>query len=154
VYITIRDDHIKELESLILRIVAPPGNRTGGRFVSSKNLYGSLNRMTKDADADRRARVIGGHAAKRRRRRKATSAIGSSALAGAFPRRTQLRGYYKGYWYYASLRTDGTISYAGTVYDSPAAAARAVVNRSVNGWSFWRYKKAGSGLVRLGTLRK
>jgi len=45
VYLTLRDEHIKELESLLLRIVNPEGNKQRGSFVKSHNLYPSLNKQ-------------------------------------------------------------------------------------------------------------
>ncbi len=36
VYVTIGDSHLRELESLILRIVKPPGNKQKGKFASLK----------------------------------------------------------------------------------------------------------------------
>ena len=38
VYLTIGDSHLKELESLILRIVKPPANRQMGKFISSQDI--------------------------------------------------------------------------------------------------------------------
>ena len=38
VYLTIGDSHIKELESLVLRIVSPPGNKLVGKFGKAENL--------------------------------------------------------------------------------------------------------------------
>lgn len=43
VYLTIGDSHIKELESLVLRIVSPPGNKTGGTFGKAENLRTQLS---------------------------------------------------------------------------------------------------------------
>ena len=37
VYLTLRDEHIRELESLLLRIVNPEGNKIRGQFVKSQN---------------------------------------------------------------------------------------------------------------------
>ena len=39
VYLTIGDSHLKELESLILRIVKPIGNKQSGKFVSAEDLH-------------------------------------------------------------------------------------------------------------------
>lgn len=55
--------------------------------------------------------------------------------------------------YMASLRKDGHISYKGKLYESPTAAARAVVGRAANGWSFWHYK-SGAEWVRLQEMRR
>ena len=38
VYLTQGDEHLKELESLVLRIAAPKGNRTAGKFMGSSDL--------------------------------------------------------------------------------------------------------------------
>lgn len=38
VYLTIGDEHLRELEALILRIVSPPGNKQRGRFPKAEDL--------------------------------------------------------------------------------------------------------------------
>ena len=38
VYLTQGDEHLKELESLVLRILSPAGNRVAGKFMASKDL--------------------------------------------------------------------------------------------------------------------
>jgi hypothetical protein len=38
VYLTQGDEHLKELESLVLRIASPAGNRVAGKFTASKDL--------------------------------------------------------------------------------------------------------------------
>jgi hypothetical protein len=38
VYFTIGDTHLKELESLILRIVKPPANKVSGKFARSQDI--------------------------------------------------------------------------------------------------------------------
>jgi hypothetical protein len=154
VYLTKQDDHMKELEALLLRIVNPAGNRQGGRFAASENLLSHLNRCMKERDADRRAELIGGWIAKRHRRIKAARGKGSEALAGAVERRTQLRGYRKGWEYFAILRKDGKVRYDGRTFDSPSAAAKAALGRSANGWSFWRYRNDKGQWVPLKELRK
>ena len=47
VYVTVHDDHMKELESLLLRIVNPRGNRQTGKMSNSKNLRPYPNRLIK-----------------------------------------------------------------------------------------------------------
>jgi len=91
VYLTQHHEHMKELESLLLRIVKPSGNSQGGRFARIQSIASSLNRRMKDIDADRRARLLGGHVARRRARAKAIRAKGPQALAGISERTIQLR---------------------------------------------------------------
>ena len=46
---------MKQLESLVLRIVEPQENSSSGRFASAENLHARLNRRMPERDADRRA---------------------------------------------------------------------------------------------------
>lgn len=154
VYLTLRSEHITELESLVLRIINPHGNRKGGGFAGSENLFPGLNRRVREIDADRRAAILGGPVAERRRRAKARRAKGQAALAGFAERRTLLRARHRGRAYRATLRRDGKIRLARRLYDSVSAAARAIVNRPVNGWQFWHYKDDSGKWVRLRTVRQ
>lgn len=153
VYLTTAGDHIKPIESLLLRIIDPQGNRVKGRLPGAHDLKRDLNRKVSAHQADERARLLGGTFAKDRRRKKAASGNGTLVLAGSVERRLILRADYKGQRYSAALRKDGHISYQGKLYESPTAAAKAVVARPVNGWSFWKYK-AADGWVQLGELRR
>jgi hypothetical protein len=96
VYLTSNDAYIKPLESLLLRIARPSGNRVSGGFGRSINLYRPLHRSMADADADRRAWILGGHVARRLRRRRTRDARGSLVLAGLVDRRLTLRARWKG----------------------------------------------------------
>jgi len=154
VYLTKQDEHIKELESLLLRIAAPSGNGQGGKFVASSSLLRPLERLMSDADADRRARLLGGLVARRRRRAKASRAKGSRVLAGVFDRRIPIRAWYKERMLRGSLRRDGYVSFRGRRYESPTAAAEAAIGRTRNGWRFWRYRDERGEWVQLERLRR
>ena len=153
VYLTVHDEHVKELESLILRIVNPSGNKTRGKFTNSESLRSKPNSRMKEADADRRALFIGGHVARRRLRSKTKKGKGTKRLAGVVDRRIVLKANYNGKQYRATLRKDGRIGFKKKTYDSPTGAARAVVRRRCNGWSFWRYRNENGEWVRLSELR-
>lgn len=153
VYLTVRDDHMKELESLILRIAVPSGNRTGGKFTKSKDLSRELHRLMSDEDANRRALLMGGKTAQRRQRQK-TRREGIGALDGLLERRRELRGWRNGYQYRAFLRRDGTIMCGGEVFQTPAAAALAAVGKRCSGWRFWHYRDSKREWVPLLTLRQ
>lgn len=152
VYLTTAGDHIKPIESLLLRIIDPKGNRVKGRLPGAQDLKRTLNRNVLEKQADERARLLGGSIAKNRRRRKLANGKGKLVLAGAVDKRMVLRADYKGQRYTASLRKDGYISYQGNLYESPSAAAKAVVGRAANGWWFWHYKN-GREWTRLRELR-
>ncbi|MEK6765527.1 MAG: GIY-YIG nuclease family protein [Planctomycetota bacterium] len=154
VYLTIHDDHMKELESLLLRIVNPSGNKVIGKFTDSDNLSLPLNQHMKDADADRRALMIGGQVARRRCRTKTKQGKGTKNLSGIFDRRIALKASHLGREFRASLRKDGSIGFNNKVYDSPTGAAKEAIGRTRNGWSFWRYRNTKGKWVKLRELRK
>lgn len=153
VYLTVHDEHTKELESLMLRVVKPRGNRQSGKFMASKNLRPELSNAIRAHDMDRRARLLGGHQTRRRIKAKAAKDPRKNILFGVFDKSIQLRGWYKGWEHRAQLRKDGRIRYDGEIYDTPSGAGRAARGRSTNGWSFWHYKR-GSDWVPLRNLKR
>jgi hypothetical protein len=155
VYITSRNRHMKELESLILRIVDPKGNKQTGKFSKSNNLHSQLNELMRNSDADKRAELLGGNVAKRRRKQKAKTAQGKLGLAGMFPKRTKLWATRNGREYTAWLRQNGQINFKNKLYDSPTAAAKAAMMAKLvpNGWAFWRYRK-NEKWIPLSSLRR
>lgn len=154
VYLTTDQAHIKPLESLLLRIAKPSGNRVSGGFGRPINLYRSLHRAMSTSDADRRARILGGHVARRLRRRRTREARGSLVLAGLVDRRLALRGRWKDRRFKATLRRDGYVSFHGKKYESPSAAASKAVGHAMNGWLFWHYRVAPRKWVPLANLRR
>ena len=154
VYLTLRDEHIKELESLLLRIVNPEGNKQTGSFAKSHNLYRDLNRKITDFDADKRAKLMGGWVEKRRQRIRASKAKGKGALKGLVEKRLILKAWDGDWEYTASLRRDGTIRYDDEIFDTPNAAAKCALGRNKWGWGFWHYKNIAGEWVKLATLKK
>jgi hypothetical protein len=154
VYLTTRSEHIKELESLLLRILSPDGNRAGGRLKGSENLLLALNRLLREDDADRRAFILGGAIAERRHRMKARRGKGNEALSGFVDRTIGLRGTYRGKAHRARLRPNGSIKLGKKLFDSPSAAAKQVVGRNVNGWAFWHYRAQNGEWRPLKTIKK
>lgn len=153
VYLTTITDHIKPLESLMLRVALPPGNRVKGSLPRAANMTATIVKMIRNDDADTLARLIGGNVARRRRKAKTRKTRGTLPLAGLVERRIRLRAIYKGKAYWANLRKDGQIGYAGRLYESPAAVTKVVLGRSGNGWRFWHYRKGRNTWVRLRDLK-
>jgi hypothetical protein len=142
VYLTARPEqaHIRELEALLLRIIRPKGNRVGGRLRAAKNLYPALQRAMTDQDAERRAEMLGGRAARvmEKRLEKSEKKKSGSVRSPQF-----LRAIYKGERYSAMLRKDGQVRYNHALYPSLRAAAKAVAGRPINGRHFWMGKHKG-----------
>ena len=153
VYLTRHDDHMKELESLLLRIVAPEGNKVSGKFRGSTDLRRDFARHMRERDADNRAMLLGGKAVQRRQKKRAKQGRGTRSLNGVLGRRMALKGWRNGWEYSAALLKNGTISYDGERYDTPTAAARAAIGRG-NGWAFWHFKDRNQEWIPLRSLRK
>ena len=153
VYLTRDSESIKGMESLLLRIVDPSGNRVKGRLPGAKDQKRALNRAMTEADSNRRASLLGGNYVRNRMKRKTNKTTGTKVLDGLVSRRMQLRGERGGVRYAATRRKDGQISYAGQLFASPSMAGRAALGRNVNGWVFWKYRDGKKGWVFLNTLR-
>jgi len=155
VYLTIKSSHIRELESLLIRVTNPPGNRIKGKFISSTILRSELNSKMIAFDANRRAGLIGGLVEQKWQKTVAKKAGGNKSLAGIFPKRIKLKATYKEETYFATLRKDGKISYKNKIYASPTMAAKIVTGRkTISGWHFWKYKNSKGNWVRLRSLKK
>ena len=156
VYLTVHNEHMKELESLVLRIVSPSGNTVSGKLPKSANQRRALNQLIKGHDDDRRAALIGGaYAVKHRKKMIASKTKGQPVLAGVVPRGIALRAWRNGWEYRASLRKDGLIRFGENTYTSPSAAGKAATNKACNGWRFWHYRDPKLGdWVPLNKLKK
>lgn len=154
-YLTVGDDHIKELESLVLRIVRPTGNRQGGKFAKAQNLRRDFTRRVKQDAAAHLSELLGVEAGRKPvvvRGRSSSKAV----LAAYVTRPLRLRARYKGKVLKARVLSNGVISFAGQRYQSPSMAACAALphRRAINGWHFWTYERAPGDWVRLKELRK
>jgi hypothetical protein len=153
VYLVHDSEHIRQLESLLLRIAKPTGNRVAGRMTRSSNLYRQLHLAIKRVDDNDRASLLGVNALRQRRKRVTRLGKGTLMLAGLIEKRIVLRGERGGKSYKATLRTDGYTWYGGKRYESPSGAGKAALGHSVNGWTFWRYRKGRKVWVPLKGLR-
>lgn len=154
VYLTTDDGQIRPLEALVLRIVAPSGNKVKGRLRGAKDLSRTLKRALEERARDETATLLGGRFVSHRRRSKARTTKGTRVFTGLVEKRLSLRGTYKGRTHRASLRRDGSISYKGRTYDSPSAAAKVALGHAANGWHFWRYRSPKGQWVKLRELKR
>lgn len=152
VYLTADDAHIRPLEALMLRVIAPSGNRVTGHLSGAQDMAKQLKRRMDDSQRNETAALLGGRFVTHRRRSKTRASRGTLVLAGLVERPMRLVANYKGQRYTASLRRDGHISYKGKLYDSPSSVAKVIIGRAANGWQFWTYRK-GKEWVRLAELR-
>jgi hypothetical protein len=140
VYLTIGDEHLRELESLILRVAQPPGNLQLGKFSGAQNL----------------TRTFGSEIAKKQRLER-NRILGRESVADegeqSFARGRRIRAKYKGQFIRARLRPNRRVRMKRKLYNTPSAAARAITGRPTNGWSFWYYERGPGDWVPIDELR-
>ncbi len=156
VYFTIGEEHLKELETLILRITGkPPGNKNKGKFKDSENLKRTLKRDIKKYQRDELLALIGQEVEEDLRVTNKRGRQGRRpALAQYVRGPMKLRATLKGRVYKARAHRDGSIRFRRKVYNSPSAAGGAACKRSCDGWYFWKYERAPGDWVKLNELRK
>lgn len=155
VYLTIGDRHIKELESLLLRIFQPIGNRVKGKFERSQDLRREFARNLSLLHRQERDELLGRIIANdvETPAKKGRRPILATYLRG---RQIKLRAHHAGKILKAHVRRDGQISYKGKRFDSPSQAGHTAVKKTfqVNGWTFWEFERAPGDWVLLDELRQ
>lgn len=156
VYLTIGDQHIKEMESLLLRIVKPPGNKQAGKFARCETLNKRLARDIKTQQHEELASILG-----TQRSIAARNADGNDQPVLApyvdLIRGKRLRSRKGGVLATARVGSDGSITVRGVrgkKFNSPSMAGQHVLGRNVNGWDFWHYERAPGEWVSLAHLRE
>ncbi len=160
-YIIYHPDHIKELESLLLRIAYPTGNSVKGQLRRSANMLPSLKKKTKAAALAEWKSNFESAARPETKPTKNTpqqlsweTRRGERPCKGLFPKTVRIYAPYRGKVHKAWLRPSGSIRFDGKTYDTPSMAGSIVKGgKATNGWAFWRVKK-GEKLVRLKEFRK
>lgn len=159
IYLTVGDEHLRELESLLLRIVKTPGNKQKGKFPKSEDLCRRFRRDMKK-DWDQQMQEMFGipvnqpdpakiHATKHQPEGR------RPILADHITGPMTLRARHKGKTIRAFVRKTGVIFFDGKHFTSPSlAGAHAVKRPTCNGWTFWHYERAPGDWVPLDTLRK
>jgi Restriction Enzyme Adenine Methylase Associated len=155
VYLTIGDSHLKELESLILRIVKPPANKQVGKFISSQDIRRLFAKDVRARQRDELISLLGRGILNEEAAHKLSLAENHPVLAKYISGPIKLRAKFKGKVIKANARKDGLIRYGGKTYTSPSlAAAKACKRQTCNGWTFWHYERAPGDWVSLNELRR
>jgi len=139
VYLTIGDAHLRELESLLIRVMTPPGNKQKGKFSGAENLKKKFARMIAQKQRAELDYLLG----------RPINAKDEKKPSG---RSTYIRGRSKDKTYHAWLRRNGTVKWKGRVYTSLSAAATAVTKTATNGRWFWRFERSPGDWVRVRQL--
>ncbi len=158
VYLTVGTSFMKEIESLLIRIANPPGNKMRGKFARCANLLPEVK-----AEYHRRRRAIEDDLFGEKRKGPISPPEDDDpspdegrtpALLKYASTVRKLRARFKGKLVRAWVRRDGRIRFNSKLYTSPSTAAKmAVGRRSCNGWKFWTYERAPGDWVPLTALR-
>jgi len=156
-YILRKSEHLREIETLLLRIADPAGNAMKGKLRRSRNLLPELRALLAGDFKARMDEILGvkKRRVKRVKKRQARGGKGELPLKGLLRNGQGIYATYKGKSYRAVVYSNGRIRFGGKMYCSPSGAAQAVIDRgAVNGWAFWMYKGEGGNLLALGDLRR
>src|SRR6266496_1008783 len=140
VYLTIGDQHLRELESLILRVAQPPGNRQLGKFSGAQNLNRAFGAEIARKQRAERDRILGRESLR-------------EEIKQGLTRSRRIRGRFKGKFVKARLRADNRVRMKGKLYTSPSAAASTIRKGPTNRWSFWHYERGPGDWVPIDELR-
>lgn len=156
VYLTVGDNHLRELEALILRTVKPKGNKQKGKFAKSQDLCRGFRRDIKRCVLAQLDGLFNEERPSRKKHKEIVEKDGRTpALADYISGPMILKARFKGHTITARVRRDGSIRMAGKVFTSPSVAgAAACKHRTCNGWTFWKYERAPGDWVVLDALRR
>lgn len=156
VYLTVDDRRLRELESLLLRVIKPKpkGNEQVGKLGRSENLLRHFTRAIKARQRDELDDLVGRSVRPHAASQEINSHPRTPPLAKYFKAPLKLRATLKGKTLHAWVRRDGTIRFSRKIYQTPSAAGSAACRRSCNGWWFWKYERAPGDWIRLSELRK
>lgn len=148
-YLIRNDDHIGEIESLLVRIAHPKGNAVKPKGKDDRRLRKLLESMIRQQHRLEIDGLFG-----RKAKRTGSKPGRAENLKGLVSKRTALYRTYHGREYKAHLSPLGFISYKGKRYETPTAAAKAIVKRAaVNGWHFWYITNGRGEWVKLRDMR-
>ncbi len=154
VYLTLNDGHMKELESLFLRIYKPKGNKQKGKFYRAENIKKRFRKNVLEFDKIQVGKMFGDPVQKERIQTEIASQGREPALKKYAKGGFRIRMIYKGIKYVAKVRRNGRISFNGKMFNSPSLAAAMIIKRAANGWNWWKFQRSPGEWVRLDELRK
>jgi hypothetical protein len=155
IYLTIKDQHLREIEALMLRIASPPGAKMQGRLAQSRDMRRSITRAIKQKQSREVSSLfIKLGVARAAERLAQESNHHDPDLIRLLPLGARLRGTHRGKTHKARVRRDGTIRYNGKKYASLSEAGKAALKRSTNGWWFWQVERGKGNWVRLTKIRR
>lgn len=151
-YLLRHADHVGEMESLLIRISDPRGNRVKPKGRADGAMLQKLKSMVQEKQREEFEEMFS--LKKKASKNRKTSKRGlTTSLEGLVSSKTTLFRTYKGKEYKAVLYPNGKIKFAGQYFESPSSAAKSIVRHGVNGWKFWYLRDDNNDIILLNDLR-
>ncbi|MBX3518467.1 MAG: hypothetical protein KF835_00440 [Xanthobacteraceae bacterium] len=150
IYLTINDQHLREIEALLHRIAKPPGAKQRGKLALSKDMRRQITRAIREKQQGEVDELFG----RERRNPNKKKSGANRGLSRLLPNGAKIRGVHKKRVFKGRVRRDGTIRFNGVIYKSLSLAAANAVKRPINGWWFWQVERGRNTWVRLEKIRK
>lgn len=148
-YLVRREEHIREIESLLIEIATPKGNRAIPKGRSTGSLVKKLELMLVQKQKEEREDLFG----LRKKLGSKSRVPRDTRVMGLVKRDTFIYRTYRDKEYRGVLHPDGTITLNGKVFKSLSAAAGSLTKGEVNGWVFWSIRNADGEWVKLTEFR-
>jgi len=152
IYLTIKDQHLREIEALLLRIANLVGAKQRGKLAQSKDMRRGIARAIREKQHNEASALFGRESTPVQNARRADGV--DSVLHRLLPQGGRLRGTLKGRTFRARVRPNGKIRFNGKFYKSLTLAAVAAVKRPTNGWWFWQIERGRRNWVTLNKIRR
>lgn len=156
IYLTVKDSHLYDIETFVLKIAAPKGNKLSGNFINSENLKPRFKKDITRYQHEELAGLLGLSVKVNTARAAVQASDGRAPILSKYLNRPRLlKARYKRKTITARVLRDGSIRLDGKTFTSPSVAgAAACKRRSCNGWVFWTYERSPGEWVLLDELRK
>ena len=155
-YLTANDSYINEIESLLISIAKPRGNKSIPKGQATTKLKKLLEQKIKEKHKEELSEL--GLSKKVKRKTRSTSQSNRS-LKNLFRVRKTLTKTYKGKDLKAILHPSGKICFEGKFYNTPSGAANAarktveqIPYSGINGWTFWFIQNDDRNWVKLADI--
>lgn len=148
-YFLRNERYVDEMESLLIRIANPKGNRVKPKGGSTSSLLKQLKAMVRQKQNEEFSEMFDLKSKSHKKRIKQKK----SSLQGLVKKNTKLFRTYKGKEYTAILRPSGKIRFNNKTFESPSSAGQSIVKHGCNGWRFWYLKDNSGNVISLDELR-
>jgi len=149
-YLVRKEEHIKDIESLLIRIANPKGNQAKPKGYDTKELLSKLRAQVKKKQEEELTMLLGAKTRRPARRKQTKTKPKRTDLKRLGRGCRRLKATHNGKEYRAELTPGGLIKLGEKTYSSATAAARDVIGGGrINGRRFWRIRDKNGEWISL-----